>query len=91
MKKLVLSFALLLAASMVSGQQLTKEQIKAQKKEAKALMLKAKEADKAIIAGDNAGALNTIQPALASPLTNQNAYVWYVACKAKKGENGCVT
>ena len=85
MKKLVLSFALVLAASMVSGQQLTKEQIKAQKKEAKALMLKAKEADKAIIAGDNAGALNTIQPALASPLTNQNAYVWYVACKAKKG------
>ena len=32
MKKLVLSFALVLAASMVSGQQLTKEQIKAQKK-----------------------------------------------------------
>ena len=85
MKKLVLSFALVLAASMVSGQQLTKEQIKAQKKEAKALMLKAKEADKAIIAGDNAGALNTIQPVLASPLTNSDAYVWYVACKAKKG------
>ena len=48
-------------------------------------MLKAKEADKAIIAGDNAGALNTIQPVLASPLTNSDAYVWYVACKAKKG------
>ena len=35
MKKLVLSFAMVLAASMVSGQQLTKEQIKAQKKEQK--------------------------------------------------------
>ena len=85
MKKLVLSFAMVLAASMVSGQQLTKEQIKAQKKEQKALMTKAKEADKAIVAGDHAGALNTIQDALKSPLTNTNAYVWYVACKAKKG------
>ncbi len=85
MKKLILSFALVLAASIVSGQQLTKEQIKAQKKERKALMLKAKEADKAITAGDPAGALNTIQPVIKSPLTNTDAYVWYVACKAKKG------
>lgn len=85
MKKIILSFAFILAASIVSGQQLTKEQIKAQKKEQKALMLKAKEADKAVTAGDHTGALNTIQPALQSPLTNNNAYVWYVACKAKKG------
>ncbi len=85
MKKAILSLALVLSASLVSGQQLTKEQIKAQKKEQKALMLKAKEADKAITAGDPAGALNTIQPAINSPLTNKNAYVWYVACKAKKG------
>lgn len=85
MKKIVLSLALVLSASLVSGQQLTKEQIKAQKKEQKALMLKAKEADKAITAGDPAGALNTIQEAIKSPLTNKDAYVWYVACKAKKG------
>lgn len=85
MKKLILSFALVLAASIVSGQQLTKEQIKAQKKERKELMLKAKEAEKAITAGDPAGALNTIQPVIKSPLTNSDAYVWYVACKAKKG------
>ena len=87
MKKIVLSLALVLSASLVSGQQLTKEQIKAQKKEQKALMLKAKEADKAITAGDPAGALNTIQPVINSPLTNNDAYVWYVACKAKKGVN----
>lgn len=85
MKKLILSFALVLAASYVSGQQLTKEQIKAQKKERKALMVKVKEADRAITNGDPATALSTIQPALSSSLTNTNAYVWYVACKAKKG------
>ena len=64
---------------------LTKEQIKAQKKERKALMAKAKEADKAITAGNPSGALNTIQPVLQNPLTNTDAYVWHVACKAKKG------
>ena len=85
MKKIILSLAVVLGASAVSGQQLTKEQIKAQKKEQKALILKAKEADKAITAGDPASALNTIQDALKSPLTNKDAYVWYVACKAKKG------
>ena len=85
MKKLILSFSFVLAASIVSGQQLTKEQIKAQKKERKELMLKAKDADKAITNGDPAGALSTIQPVIKSPLTNNDAYVWYVACKAKKG------
>ena len=85
MKKLILSFAFVLTASLVSGQALTKEQIKAQKKEQKALMLKVKEAEKAIVNGDNAGALNMVQSALNSPLTNTNAYVWYVASKAKKG------
>lgn len=85
MKKLILSFALVLTASLVSGQALTKEQIKAQKKEQKALMLKVKTAEKAIVNGDNAGALNMVQDALKSPLTNTNAYVWYVASKAKKG------
>ena len=85
MKKIILSLALVLSASLVAGQQLTKEQIKAQKKEQKALMLKAKEADKAITAGDPAGALNIIQPVINSPLTNKDAFVWYVACKAKKG------
>ena len=85
MKKLILSFAMVLAASIVTGQELTKEQIKAQKKERKELLTKAKEAEKAITLGDNAGALNTIQAAIKSPLTNSDAYVWYVACKAKKG------
>ena len=85
MKKLILSFALVLTAGLVSGQALTKEQIKAQKKEQKALMLKVKEAEKAIVNGDNTGALNMVQDALKSPLTNTNAYVWYVASKAKKG------
>ena len=85
MKKIILSFALVLTASLVSGQQLTKEQIKAQKKERKALMVNVKAADKAITTGDNAGALNLVLPAVKSPLTNTDAYVWYVACKAKKG------
>lgn len=85
MKKVILSLAVVLSASLVSGQELTKEQIKAQKKERKALMTKVKEAEKAITIEDYNGALNTVMPATQNPLTNTDAYVWYVACKAKKG------
>ena len=85
MKKVILSLAVVLSASRVSGQELTKEQIKAQKKERKALMTKVKEAEKAITIEDYNGALNTVMPATQNPLTNTDAYVWYVACKAKKG------
>ena len=50
MKKLVLSLALVLGASFAFGQELTKEELKKQKKEIKALM---KEAAASVGEGSN--------------------------------------
>lgn len=84
MKKTVLSFAFVLAATFAFGQELTKEQLKQQKKEIKALMGVAEDAE-SNIANDPEAAVAAIRTATSNPLVNKNAYVWYVSASAKKG------
>lgn len=90
MKKLVLSLAFVLMGSFAVGQELTKEQIKAQKKEKKVL-LKAVQDAETNIATDPVGAARVLSSVTTNPLMNENAYVWYVSANAKKaiidGEN----
>ncbi|MBQ8270235.1 MAG: hypothetical protein IJZ22_03370 [Bacteroidaceae bacterium] len=83
MKKTVLSMALILSATIAFGQELTKAQIKAQKREAKALMVVAKDAEKLIVENPSA-ALNNIQACVNSPLVNNDPYVWFIAAKSRK-------
>ena len=84
MKKSVLSFALVLAATFAFGQELTKEELKQQKKEIKALMNVAGDAE-ANIDRDPEAAVAAIKTATSNPLVNKNAYVWFVSASAKKG------
>ena len=90
MKKLVLSLALVLVSSFAIGQELTKEQIKEQKKQRKALMNMVTDAE-AKISVDPVGVANAVKTALKNPLVNTDPYVWYVSVSAKKaivdGEN----
>jgi hypothetical protein len=90
MKKLVLSLALVLVSSFAIGQELTKEQIKEQKKQKKALMNMVTDAE-AKISVDPVGVANAVKTALKNPLVNTDPYVWYVSVSAKKaivdGEN----
>ena len=83
MKKLALSLAVVLSATMAFGQTLSKEELKAQKREIKSLMLIAKDAEKIIIENP-ATALNNIQPCIESPLVNNDPYVWFIAAKSRK-------
>lgn len=83
MKKLVLSLALVLAGSFAMGQELTKEQIKEQKKQKKALMTLVQDTE-AKIATDPVGAANALRVATSNELVNQDAYVWFVSATAKK-------
>ena len=69
MKKLVLSLALVLGATFAFGQELTKEQLKEQKKQIKALMKVAETAEANINAGIAAAKqivdfLQTVSPIL---------------------------
>lgn len=83
MKKVLLTLALALSVAVSFGQTLSKEELKAQKREKKALMLVAKDAEKLIL--DNPStALNNIKTCLESPLVNNDAYVWYISAKARK-------
>lgn len=75
--------ALILSATIAFGQELTKAQIKAQKREAKALMVVAKDAEKLIVENPSA-ALNNIQACVNSPLVNNDPYVWFIAAKSRK-------
>ena len=84
MKKLVLSIAMVLAASFTFGQELTKEELKQQKRQIKALMNVANDAE-SNLAVDPTGAANAMRTVIASPLVNTDAYVWYVSANAKKG------
>lgn len=86
-KKLLLSVTLILAVSVAFGQQLSKEELKAQKKNKKALIGLISDAEKAIL-DDPAGALNALQPALTgehSALVANEPYLWYVLASAKLG------
>ena len=83
MKKLILSLTLALATMVAFGQALTKEELKAQKKQIKQLMQTAKDADKATLDTPEA-ALNNVKACIENPLVNNDAYVWYVSAKARK-------
>ena len=91
MKKLVMSIAVVLTATFAFGQELTKEELKQQKREIKALMNIAKDAEVNFQA-DPVAAVNAMKPVIANPLVKTDPYVWYVSVSAKKAaidaENG---
>lgn len=83
MKKLVMSIAVVLTATFAFGQELTKEELKQQKREIKALINIAKDAELNFQA-DPVAAVNAMKPVISNPLVNTNPYVWYVSASAKK-------
>ncbi|MBQ8364800.1 MAG: tetratricopeptide repeat protein [Bacteroidaceae bacterium] len=83
MKKLVFTMTLLLSAAIAFGQALSKEELKAQKKQIKALMVEAKSAEKLILDNPDA-ALAKISTCTENPLVNGDAYVWYIKTQALK-------
>ncbi len=83
MKKLLLSIVLMLSVAIAFGQELSKEELKAQKKQIKALMGVVKNANNQIL-NDPSGALAMMKTPIKSELVNNNPYVWYVLVTAKK-------
>lgn len=83
MKKIVLSLAMILSLTFAFGQTLSKEELKAQKRQIKALMTVAKDAEKMILDNPQA-ALSNVQACIESPLVNNDPYVWFVAAKSRK-------
>ena len=75
---------MVLAATFAFGQELTKEELKQQKREIKALMGVVGDAEMNI-AKDPEAAAAAVKTALNSPLVNKDAYVWYVSASAKVG------
>ena len=84
MKKLVLSFAFVLAAAFAFGQELSKEELKQQKRQIKALMGVAEDAEVNLLTNPTAAA-EAMKTVTESPLVNQDPYVWFVSASAKKG------
>lgn len=83
MKKLVISIAFVLGATFAFGQELSKEELKQQKREIKALVNIAKEAE-INLATDPVAAVNSMKPVISNPLVRTNPYIWYVSVSAKK-------
>ena len=83
MKKLVLSLVVVLGATFAFGQELSKEELKQQKKEIKRLMAVVNNAEVNLQA-DPIGSANSLKPILKNSLVNKDAYVWYVSANAKK-------
>ncbi|MBQ5616848.1 MAG: hypothetical protein IIU90_03730, partial [Bacteroidaceae bacterium] len=83
MKKLVLSIAFVLGATFAFGQELTKEELKQQKKEIKALENIAKDAE-LTLQTDPVAAVNAMKPVISNPLVKSNPFIWYVSVSAKK-------
>ena len=83
MKKLVMSIAFVLAATFAFGQELSKEELKQQKKEIKALLNVAKDAEMNLQT-DPVGAVNAMKVVISNPLVNTDPYVWFVSVSAKK-------
>ena len=83
MKKLVLSLAMVLGATFAFGQELSKEELKQQKRQIKALMSVANDAE-INLQTDPIGAANAMRPVLKNSLVNKDAYVWYVSASAKQ-------
>lgn len=85
MKKLLLSVTLMLAVAVSFGQALSKEELKQQKRQKKALMGLISDAEKSIL-NDPAGAINALKPALEGDhkaLVANEPYLWYVLANAK--------
>ena len=83
MKKLVLSLAMVLGATFAFGQELSKEELKQQKRQIKALMGIVSDAE-THLQTDPIGASNALKPVLVNSLVNKDAYVWYVSASAKQ-------
>ena len=83
MKKLVISLAFVLAAAVSFGQELSKEELKQQKRQIKALMGVAQNAEINLMS-DPVGAVNAMKVVIENPLVNTDAYVWFVNASAKK-------
>ncbi len=83
MKKLVISIAFVLGATFAFGQELTKEELKQQKREIKALVNIAKDAEITLLT-DPVSAVNSMKPVLTNPLVKTNPFIWYVSVSAKK-------
>ena len=83
MKKLVMSIAFVLGATFAFGQELTKEELKLQAKEKKALVNIAKDAE-LNLSIDPVAAVNAMKPVIANPLVQTDPYIWYVSVSAKK-------
>lgn len=83
MKKLVLSLAMVLGATFAFGQELSKEELKEQKRQIKALMSVVNDAEMNMQA-DPIGAANSLKPVVKNSLVNKDAYVWYVSANAKQ-------
>ncbi len=84
MKKVFLSIAMVMSVAIAFGQALSKDEIKAQKKQIKQLNNLVKAAENMIINDPN-GALNTISSAVNNELMKDNAEMWFVVSKAKRG------
>lgn len=87
MKKLLLSITMMLAVAVAFGQGLTKEELKAQKKQKKALMGVISDAETALLDNPQA-ALDALAPALEGEhkaLVANEAKLWYVVAMAKLG------
>lgn len=74
---------MVLAATFAFGQELSKEELKQQKRQIKALMTIAGDAE-ITLQSDPVTAVNAMKPVLSNPLVNTNPYVWYVSINAKK-------
>lgn len=83
MKKLVMSIVFVLGATFAFGQELTKEELKQQKKEIKTLVNIAKDAELNLQA-DPVAAVNAMKQVISNPLVQTNPFVWYVSASAKK-------
>lgn len=83
MKKLVLSLAMVLGASFAFGQELSKEELKQQKRQIKALMSIVNDAE-TNMQNDPIAAANSLRPVLVNSLVNKDAYVWFVSASAKQ-------
>ena len=82
MKKLVMSIVFVLGATFAFGQELTKEELKQQKKEIKTLVNIAKDAELNLQA-DPTAAANAMKQVISNPLVKTDPFVWYVSASAK--------
>ena len=90
MKKLVLSLAIVLGATFAFAQELSKEELKEQKRQIKALMGVVNDAE-VNLNTDPIGASNALKPVLANSLVNKDAYVWFVSASAKQAPASFMT